>query len=352
MKFVDSATIEVFAGNGGNGFVGFRREKFIPFGGPNGGDGGDGGDVVAIGRSDLNTLSEFRTSTLFRAKNGEGGGTQNKRGRSADDLIINMPLGTQIYSLETDEMIGELLIEGQEIIVAKGGFHGLGNTRFKSSVNRTPRQFTKGTPGEQRSLGLELMVMADVGLLGLPNAGKSSLIRKVSHAKPKVANYPFTTLEPNLGVVNMGFDSFVMADIPGVIKDASIGVGLGLAFLKHLSRAQVLLHLVDILPEDYSDPATNYATIITELEKYSQDLMDKPRLLAINKIDLIPEEDREEVLAKFIADTGFEGEYFVISTFDSTGLEPLLQALQSSIKAEVLAKKIAASMPEPELEDE
>ncbi len=331
MKFVDSASIQILAGKGGDGFVGFRREKFIPFGGPNGGDGGDGGSVIMMATCDLNTLSKYRIERIFKAKNGAQGGTNNKRGRSAQDLLIKMPLGTQVFNLETDEMIGELLTEGQTLTVAKGGFHGLGNTRFKSSVNRAPRQFTKGTPGEIRELGLELMVMADVGLLGLPNAGKSSLIRKVSQAKPKVANYPFTTIEPNLGVVYLGFDSFVMADIPGVIKGASIGVGLGFEFLKHLSRAQVLLHIVDILPADYSNPADNYQTIVEELEKYDKKLAQKPRVLAINKIDLIAKQDRQAVIDQFISDTGYEGDYFVISTMDNTDLQAMLLHLQTMV---------------------
>ena len=335
MKFVDSATIEVIAGNGGDGCVGFRREKFIPFGGPNGGDGGDGGSIILIGSRDLNTLSKFRVERIFKAKNGQSGSGQNKRGKSADDLTVKLPLGTQIYNLQTDELIGELLSDKQALIVAKGGFHGLGNTRFKSSINRTPRQFTKGSLGEARELNLELMVMADVGLLGLPNAGKSSLIRKVSHAKPKVANYPFTTLHPNLGVVNMGYDSFVMADIPGIIKDASLGVGLGFSFLKHLSRTRVLLHLVDILPSDNSNPVEHYQIILSELEKYNPTLAKKPRILAINKIDLIAPDKQKQVVEKFLNDIAYTGPHFAISTVDNTDLKPLLTHLQTIIAKQI-----------------
>lgn len=331
MKFIDSASITVSAGNGGNGCVGFRREKFIQFGGPNGGDGGDGGSVIIEGVTHINTLSEFRIRRSFSAKNGAAGSGQNKRGRSADDLIVQMPLGTQIYNLETDELIAEVLVAGQKVIVAKGGFHGLGNTRFKSSVNRAPRQFTKGTLGEVRELGLEMMVIADVGLLGLPNAGKSSFISKVSHAKPKVADYPFTTLYPNLGVVQSYQDSFVIADIPGIIEDASIGAGLGLEFLSHLSRTKMLLHILDILPSDFSNPVHNYNIVKNELAKYSDDLAKKPQILAINKIDLIPALDRDNIVAKLIEDIDYGGKFFVISTINNTGIDKLIEYLRGFI---------------------
>lgn len=333
MKFVDYATIEVIAGNGGDGCVGFRREKFIPFGGPDGGDGGDGGHIIVEGSSSLNTLSEFRSTTIFRAKHGQNGSGQNKRGKSSDNLYIKLPLGTQIYNLETDELIGELLNDEQKIIVARGGFHGLGNTRFKSSINRTPRQFTKGTKGENRHLNLELKVMADVGLLGLPNAGKSSFIRSVSSAKPKVANYPFTTLHPNLGVVNIGYDSFVIADIPGIIKDANIGVGLGFEFLKHLSRTKVLLHIVDILPADGSHPADNYHIIINELKQYDEKLFQKPRLLVINKIDLIAQEKRQQTIDNLLKAINDDiHDYTIISTLNKTGVPDLLKKLYQTIQ--------------------
>jgi Obg family GTPase CgtA len=241
MKFVDSASIRVEAGKGGAGCLGFRREKYIPDGGPDGGDGGDGGHVYFRGQEGLNTLSEFRFNRLFRAKNGQPGSGQNKRGKSAVHLTVEMPLGVKVFDLETDEMIGEITEHDQILLVAKGGFHGLGNTRFKSSINRAPRKTTPGTPGEAREIGLELSIMADIGLLGLPNAGKSSLIRQISSARPKVADYPFTTLHPSLGVVSLNDTHIVMADIPGLIEDASEGIGLGFEFLKHLSRAKALL---------------------------------------------------------------------------------------------------------------
>ncbi len=331
MKFVDSAVIKVIAGNGGNGCVSFRREKYIPFGGPDGGDGGDGGNIIAQGSNSLNTLSNFRIVKTFRANNGASGTGKNKRGKSAEDLIIYLPLGTQVYNLETDELIAEILEIGRRITVAKGGFHGLGNTRFKSSINRAPREFSKGSLGETRDLGLELMVIADVGLLGLPNAGKSSLIRKVSKAKPKVADYPFTTLYPNLGVVSIEYDSFVIADIPGVIENASIGAGLGLEFLRHLSRTKILLHIVDILPSDNSNPCHNYQTIIKELAKYSKDLANKPQVLVINKIDLLAKDDRDKIITKFIANIGYKNNFFVISTLNGEGINDLMKHLKNIV---------------------
>ena len=294
MKFVDSATIRIEAGKGGSGCLSFRREKYIPDGGPDGGDGGDGGSVFFCGQEGLNTLSEFRYKRLFRAKNGQPGMGRDRRGKSAEDLTIEIPLGTQIFDLETDELIGEITMQGQSLLVAKGGFHGLGNARFKSSINRAPRQTSPGTFGEVREIALEMSVMADVGLLGMPNAGKSSLIRQISGARPKVDDYPFTTLYPNLGVVRAGTQYFVMADIPGLIENASEGVGLGFEFLKHLSRARVLLHVIDILPADESNPVDNYLIIEQELAKFDKDLFHKPRILAINKVDLIV--DRKSVV--------------------------------------------------------
>ncbi len=331
MKFIDSASIKIIAGNGGNGCVSFRREKYIPFGGPDGGDGGDGGSIIVQGTNSLNTLSNFRIVKTFKAKNGANGSGQNKRGKSAPDLIIYLPLGTKIYNLETDELIAEILSAKQNAIVAKGGFHGLGNTRFKSSINRTPRESSKGSLGEVRDLGLELVIIADVGLLGLPNAGKSSLIRKVSKAKPKVADYPFTTLYPNLGVVNVEHDSFVIADIPGIIENASIGAGLGLEFLRHLSRTKILLHIVDILPSDGSDAKCNYQIIKQELAKYSKDLADKPQILVINKIDLLVKDSRDKIIIKFIADIGYKNDFFIISTLSGYGIDSLVKYLKNII---------------------
>jgi len=327
MKFVDSASIRVEAGKGGAGCLGFRREKYIPDGGPDGGDGGDGGHVYFRGQEGLNTLSEFRFNRLFRAKNGQPGQGQNKRGKSADHLTVEMPLGVKVYDLETDELIGEITEHDQVLLVAKGGFHGLGNTRFKSSVNRAPRKTTPGTPGEVREIGLELSIMADIGLLGMPNAGKSSLIRQISSARPKVADYPFTTLHPSLGVVSLNDTHIVMADIPGLIEDASEGVGLGFEFLKHLSRAKALLHVVDILPADASDPVQNYSTIENELEKYDQDLASKPRLLAINKMDLLPEDDRDKIVEEFLSNINYQGGVFSISALNGLGCKDLVYGL-------------------------
>ncbi len=327
MKFVDSASIRVEAGKGGGGCLSFRREKYIAEGGPDGGDGGDGGSVYFIGQEGLNTLSEFRYNRLFRAKNGQPGQGRDKRGKSADDLYVEMPLGVQIFDLETDELIGEITKHEQKVLVAKGGFHGLGNARFKSSINRAPRQTTLGTPGEAREIGLEMSIMADIGLLGMPNAGKSSLIRQISSARPKVADYPFTTLHPSLGVVSLNDEHLVMADIPGLIEDASQGVGLGFEFLKHLSRTKALLHVVDIMPADGSDPVKNYLTIEKELAKYDAKLANKPRILAINKMDLLAEDEREEVVNNFIKQTEYKGKVFNISALNGMGCKELIYGL-------------------------
>ncbi|MBE8190401.1 MAG: Obg family GTPase CgtA [Candidatus Thioglobus sp.] len=327
MKFVDLASIRVEAGKGGAGCLGFRREKFIPDGGPDGGDGGDGGHVYFRGQEGLNTLSEFRFNRLFRAKNGRPGSGQNKRGKSALHLTVEMPLGTKVFDLETDEMIGEIMRHNQTLLVAKGGFHGLGNTRFKSSINRAPRKTTPGTPGEAREIGLELNIMADIGLLGMPNAGKSSLIRQISSARPKVADYPFTTLQPSLGVVSLGGEHLVIADIPGLIENASAGAGLGFEFLRHLSRAKALLHIVDILPADGSEAAENYFIIEKELAKYDKNFADKPRFLAINKIDLLVEKDREKIVKKFLKTIAYKGNVFTISALSGLGCKDLTYKL-------------------------
>jgi GTP-binding protein len=332
MKFVDSATIRIEAGKGGSGCLSFRREKYIPDGGPDGGDGGDGGSVFFCAQEGLNTLSEFRYKRLFRAKNGQPGQGRDKRGKSAVDLYVEIPLGTQIFDLETDELIGEITMQGQSLLVAKGGFHGLGNARFKSSINRAPRQTSPGTLGEVREIGLEMSVMADVGLLGMPNAGKSSLIRQVSGARPKVADYPFTTLHPNLGVVSAGTQHFVMADIPGLIEKASEGAGLGFEFLKHMSRARVLLHVVDILPADGSNPADNYLIIEQELAKFDEGLFQKPRILAINKVDLIAKEEREECIDQLLKTIGYKGKSFSISALNGLGCKPLIYGLSELIE--------------------
>ncbi|MBW5290689.1 MAG: GTP-binding protein Obg [Candidatus Ruthia sp. Asou_11_S2] len=332
MKFVDSASIRIESGKGGAGCLGFRREKYIPDGGPDGGDGGDGGHVYFQGQEGLNTLSEFRFKRLFRAKNGQPGSGQNKRGKSAQHLTVEIPLGTKVYDLETDELIGEMVEHEQIMLVAKGGFHGLGNARFKSSINRAPRKTTPGSLGEVREIGLELSIMADIGLLGMPNAGKSSLIRQISSARPKVADYPFTTLHPSLGVVSYYDEHIVMADIPGLIENASEGVGLGFEFLKHLSRAKALLHVVDILPADGSDPVENFLTIEKELKKYDQELANKPRLLAINKMDLLPEGDREAVVQSLLKGTRYKGKVYSISALNGLGCKDLVAGLFKLVK--------------------
>ena len=332
MKFVDSASVVVEAGKGGAGCLSFRREKYIPDGGPDGGDGGDGGNVFLKGQEGLNTLSEFRYNRLFRAKNGQPGMGSDRRGKSAIDLYVEVPLGTKVIDLATDEVIGEITLNEQNLLVAKGGFHGLGNARFKSSINRAPRRTSPGTAGEVREIGLELNVMADVGLLGMPNAGKSSLIRQTSGARPKVADYPFTTLHPNLGVVKAGNNHFVMADIPGLLEKASEGVGLGFEFLKHLSRARALLHVVDILPADGSNPVSNYLTIESELKKFDDNLFKKPRLVAINKIDLIEEIKRDRVIKDFLKKVEYKGNSFTISALNGMGCKSLIFGLYDLIE--------------------
>src|SRR5690606_3060902 len=291
MKFVDEATIIVEAGKGGHGCLSFRREKYIPKGGPDGGDGGDGGSVYLEADSALNTLIDYRFQRRHKAPNGEPGSGRNCTGTKGEDLVLPVPVGTTVVDMDTHEVLGDLTKEGQRLKVAQGGFHGLGNTRFKSSVNRAPRQTSKGSEGEARNLRLELKVLADVGMLGLPNAGKSTFIRAVSAAQPKVADYPFTTLVPSLGVVKVQTHrSFVIADIPGLIEGASEGAGLGIRFLKHLTRCRVLLHLVDMAPLDGSDPADNALAIVAELEKFSPTLAKRDRWLVLNKVDLLDEE--------------------------------------------------------------
>ncbi len=333
MKFVDEAIIKVKAGDGGNGIVSFRREKYIPKGGPDGGDGGDGGSVYLEADRGLNTLVDFRTSRYFEAERGENGRGRNQTGRSGEDLVIPVPVGTEVYDEETGELIGDLTEPGQRLKVAQGGFHGLGNTRFKSSVNRAPRQCTQGTPGEARTLRLELKLLADVGLLGLPNAGKSTFISAVSSARPKVADYPFTTLHPNLGVVRVDpTRSFVVADIPGVIEGAAEGAGLGIQFLKHLSRTRVLLHLVDIAPADGSDPAEAVRTIERELARFSPELAERPRWLVCNKIDLLPEAEREARCRALVQTLGWKGPWYAVSAAQRIGLQPLVYDIMNFLE--------------------
>ena len=326
MKFVDEAQIRVEAGKGGNGCVSFRREKYIPFGGPDGGDGGDGGSIFLQASHDLNTLIDLRYERQFKAENGQPGMGKNCTGKGGEDLTIQVPVGTQIYDEDTGELLGDLVRDGQKQLVAQGGFHGIGNTRFKSSTNRAPRQSTPGTPGELRNLRLELKVLADVGLLGLPNAGKSTLIRAVSAAKPRVADYPFTTLYPNLGVVSIeSHRSFVIADIPGLIEGAAEGAGLGIQFLKHVSRTRLLLHLVDLVPPDDSDPVEAVKTIERELAKFSEELAQRDRWLVLNKADLLPEDLQQEYIDDILQRLDWKGPVFTVSAISKAGTMPLMQ---------------------------
>lgn len=334
MQFVDEARIQVKAGDGGNGAVSFRREKYIEYGGPDGGDGGDGGNVYLIAERNLNTLMDFRHTRHYEAERGKNGAGRNMTGHRGADKLIPVPIGTMAFDEETGELIGDLTAEDQKLLVAQGGFHGLGNLRYKSSVNRAPRQSKPGTPGEMRQLRLELKLLADVGLLGLPNAGKSTLISAVSAARPKVANYPFTTLYPNLGVVDVGqLQSFVMADIPGLIEGAAEGAGLGIQFLKHLSRTSLLLHLVDVAPMDESeDPVAAVRTIEKELERYSDELSERPRWLVLNKVDLLPEDEREAHCQAIVDELGWEGEVFFISAATAQGTQELCYRIMQSLE--------------------
>lgn len=328
MKFVDEVSIFVKAGDGGNGLMSFRREKFIEKGGPNGGDGGDGGSVFMEADPNLNTLVDYRYTRRFDAQRGENGGSKDCTGRKGEDLVLPVPVGTTIIDAGTQEIIGDLTKPGQRLMVAQGGWHGLGNARFKSSTNRAPRQTTNGKPGDSRDLKLELKVLADVGLLGLPNAGKSTFIRAVSAAKPKVADYPFTTLVPNLGVVSVGrYKSFVVADIPGLIEGAAEGAGLGIRFLKHLARTRLLLHIVDMAPLDESDPAEAAATIIEELARFSPALTERDRWLVLNKADQLLDEDREARLKAVIERLEWDGPVYVISALEREGTEALSQEI-------------------------
>jgi GTP-binding protein len=334
MKFVDEAEITVEAGKGGNGCLSFRREKYIEKGGPDGGDGGDGGSVFLQADSALNTLVDFRFQPRYRAESGQPGQGRNCTGRSGEDLIVKVPVGTAVIDIDTEELIADLDDPGQPVKVAQGGFHGLGNTRFKSSTNRAPRKTTEGSPGEARRLQLQLRLVADVGLLGLPNAGKSTLIRTVSAARPKVADYPFTTLVPSLGVVRVDQErNFVMADIPGLIEGAAEGAGLGIRFLKHLSRTSLLLHLVDALPIDGSDPVKNAQSITTELERFSATLARKERWLVLNKIDLLNDEQQQELIARLKQELPWQGEVYCISSLSGAGCEALCAALMNTVES-------------------
>jgi GTP-binding protein len=331
MKFIDEATIKVYAGDGGNGIATFRREKYEPMGGPNGGDGGKGGSVYAIADRNINTLVDYRYTRTFRAQRGENGGSSECYGAKGEDCILRVPVGTVISDKATGSLIVDLAEHDQKVLIAKGGAHGLGNVHFKSSVNRSPRQCTKGQEGESFELYLELKVLADVGLLGMPNAGKSTFIRSVSAAKPKVADYPFTTLHPNLGVVRVDANrSFVIADVPGLIEGAADGAGLGVQFLRHLARTSLLLHLVDIAPFDEAiDPVAEAKAIVNELKKYDESLYNKPRWLVINKIDMV--DDAKKVAADFVKKYGWQGPVFAISAINGVGCKELTYAIMDHL---------------------
>ncbi len=333
MKFVDEATIRVQAGNGGHGCLSFRREKYVEKGGPDGGDGGNGGSVYLVADAAMNTLADFRVARKFRAESGQGGAGRNKTGRSGSDFDVHVPCGTVVHDIDTGELICDLTEDGQRQMVAAGGRGGLGNTRFKSSTNRAPRKTTNGTPGEGRHLKLELKVLADVGLLGMPNAGKSTLISAMSQARPRIADYPFTTLHPNLGVVRVGMlQSFVMADIPGLIEGAAEGAGLGIRFLKHLQRTGLLLHVVDIAPIDTrEDPARAVQALELELGKFSAELAEKPRWLVLNKIDLLDQETLELVRQDLLETLEWKGPVFAVSAATGEGTEALAQAIMREL---------------------
>ena len=346
MKFVDEAFIDISAGDGGNGCVSFRHEKYKEFGGPNGGDGGRGGHVYAVADSNLNTLVDFRYSRRHEAKRGEHGMGSDMFGAAGDDIVLKMPVGTIISDAETGEVLYELLKEGEVITIAKGGDGGFGNMRFKSAINRAPRQKTPGWPGEKKSLKLELKVLADVGLLGMPNAGKSTLISAISNARPRIADYPFTTLHPNLGVVRVGPEqSFVVADLPGLIEGASEGAGLGHLFLRHLQRTRLLLHVIDLAPFDESvDPVAQAKAIVGELKKYDTALYEKPRWLVLNKLDMVPGDERAARIKDFVKRMRFKGPVFEISALTREGCEHLVQAVYQHIKAEQVAEQVPAEV--------
>ena len=352
MKFVDEVVIEVHAGAGGNGVASFRREKYVPRGGPDGGDGGRGGSVLALADRNINTLIDYRYARIHRAQRGENGRGADQYGKGADDVVLRVPVGTVVTDAETGELVADLATDGATTVLARGGKGGLGNIHFKSSVNRAPRQHTKGEPGESRRLRFELKVLADVGLLGLPNAGKSTLIRAVSAARPKVADYPFTTLAPSLGVVRTDERrSFVIADIPGLIEGAAEGAGLGHRFLRHLARTRLLLHVVDIVPPDPdADPVRDAKAIAKELAKYDPDLGRKPRWLVVNKLDLVAEDEREATVKAFAKALRFKGPVFGIAAISGAGCRPLVYAIQDWLDAHPAELAPAAPAPsEPEV---
>lgn len=334
MKFIDEASIEVHAGKGGDGIASFRREKYVPRGGPDGGDGGRGGSIWAVADRNINTLIDYRYARIHRAKNGEKGQGSDCYGRSAPDIVLRMPVGTVVTDAESGAVVADLLHDGQRALLAKGGKGGLGNLHFKSSTNRAPRQFTRGEEGESRVLKLELKLLADVGLLGMPNAGKSTLIRAISAARPKVADYPFTTLNPSLGVVRVDESrSFVVADIPGLIEGAAEGAGLGHQFLRHLARTHLLLHVIDIAPADPdADPAREARAIVAELRKYDEALYRKPRWLVLNKVDLIPGDERDATVQRLLRRLGWKRRTFVISAVTGEGCRELSRAVMQHLE--------------------
>ena len=341
MKFVDEAYIDIAAGDGGNGCVSFRHEKYKEFGGPNGGDGGRGGHVFAVADSNLNTLVDFRYARRYEAKRGQHGMGSDMFGAAGEDILLKMPVGTIITDAETGEVLFELLTPGEVITIAKGGDGGFGNLRFKSAINRAPRQKTPGWPGEKRNLKLELKVLADVGLLGMPNAGKSTLITAISNARPRIADYPFTTLHPNLGVVRVGPEqSFVVADLPGLIEGASDGAGLGHLFLRHLQRTRLLLHVVDMAPFDEGvDPVAQAKAIVGELKKYDAELFEKPRWLVLNKLDMVPRDERAAKVKDFVKRLKFKGPVFEISALTREGCESLIKAVYLQVKAQQVSEQ-------------
>ncbi|MGA8148909.1 MAG: GTPase ObgE [Gallionellaceae bacterium] len=345
MKFIDESKIEVIAGNGGNGAASFRREKYIAKGGPDGGDGGRGGSVYALADRNINTLVDYRFARIHRARNGESGRGADCYGKGADDIILRMPVGTVITDLDSGELIADLTHDGEKAMLAKGGAGGLGNLHFKSSTNRAPRQCTPGEAGQRRDLKLELKVLADVGLLGMPNAGKSTFIRAVSAARPKVADYPFTTLHPNLGVVRVSNEkSFVIADIPGLIEGAAEGAGLGHQFLRHLARTRLLLHLVDIAPlHPETNPVHEARAILNELKKYDEALYNKPRWLVLNKVDLLEEKERDEKVAAFLREFGDHARHFAIAAINGDGCKELTYAIMEHLEQSAAQEQAAAA---------
>lgn len=334
MKFIDEAIIQVHAGKGGDGVASFRREKYIPRGGPDGGDGGRGGSIFALADRNINTLIDYRFARIHRARNGQNGQGSDRYGKSAEDVVLRMPVGTLIKDAHTGETVADLVCDQQTVLLAKGGTGGIGNLHFKSSTNRAPRQFTYGEPGQEFEFKLELKVLADVGLLGMPNAGKSTLIRAVSAARPKVADYPFTTLHPNLGMVRVDHNrSFVMADIPGLIEGAAEGIGLGHRFLKHLSRTRLILHVVDMMPlNEEIDLVHEAQALVQELQKYDEALYQKPRWLVLNKTDMMPEEKREEMCRQFVGKLGWKDKYFIISALTGEGCKQLTYAIMDYLE--------------------